>query len=270
MAALVWDRLEDRIYETGLDRGVLYFPDGGGVAWNGLTSVEERPSTTIEPVYYDGVKFNDIVISGDYSATLRAFTYPEAFLEFEGVLEEQQGLYIADQPQSLFHLSYRTLIGSELSEGYKLHMLWNLTAVPSVKSYQTLSLESTPMLFEWTLTSVPEPIDGYRPTAHVILDSRRLDPLLLNDIEDILYGDPDNPEAIPTMPTLKGFISFVRKWDRLIITDNGDGTWTATANSEGILEMLDEVTFQITSDTATYLDADTYTISSSEKNEEDI
>lgn len=270
MSNIVWDRIEDRTYETGLDRGVLFFPDGGGVPWNGLSSVDEVSKTTSEAIYFDGVKFNDLVILGDFSAVLKAFTYPEEFLEFEGLLEEQDGLYITEQPLSLFHLSYRTMIGTTLEEGYKLHLLWNLTAVPATISYQSMSNDASVIEFEWTLTSIPETISGYRPTSHVILDSRRIDPLLLSDIETILYGDPADEDRVPTMPSLKGFISYVRKWDRLIITDNGDGTWTATANTEGYIEMVSETEFEITSDTAIFLDADTYEISSSEKNEEDI
>lgn len=268
MPSVVWDQPGERSYEAGLDHGVLYFPDGGAVPWNGLTAVEEQSSTLTEPVYFDGVKFSDIVTYGNYEATIRAFTYPEEFLEYEGILEEQDGLYVANQSVKTFNLSYRTMTYGE--EGYKIHLLWNLTAVPSTKIYETLSLEVTPTEFEWTITSVPEPVEGYRPTSHIILDSRRLDQYLLADIETILYGDPNDELRIPQMPTLRGFISYVRKWDRLIIIDNGDGTWTASVNTEGILTMLDETTFEITSDTATYLDADTYTITSSEKNEEDI
>lgn len=273
MSNIVWDQPEDRIYETGLDRGVLFFPDGGGVAWNGLTSVDEINSSTAEAVYFDGVKMSDIVVVGDFSAVLKAFTYPEEFLEFEGFVEEQTGLYIADQGPSTFHLSYRTMIGSSYEEGYKLHLLWNLTAIPDTVSHQTISDTFSPVEFQWSITAIPESISGYRPTAHVILDSRRIDPLLLADIETILYGDPEDEERLPTMPSLKGFVSYVRKWDRLIITDNGDGTWTATANSPNYIEMLDSETFQITSDTAIFLDPPDnteYEISSSEKNEEDI
>lgn len=269
MPDIVWDRLEDRVFEAGVDRGVLYSPNGVGVAWNGLISVEELASNSTEPVYFDGVKLNDIVIYGDYSATLKAYTYPDEFLVFSGILEEQLGMYITDQPISTFHLAYRTMIGS--SGDYKLHLLWNLTAIPSTKVYETLSLDTSPVEFEWTITAVPERIDGYRPTAHVILDSRKIDPLLLEDIETILYGDLEDEERSPTIPSLKGFITYVRKWDRFIIKDNGDGTWTATSDSEDYpIEMLDANTFQIISDTAIYLDADTYEISSSEKNEEDI
>lgn len=269
MPVIEWDKLEDRTFEAGVDRGVLFFPEGGGVAWNGLTAVEEISSTSSEPVYFDGVKLNDILVYGDYSAVLRAFTYPDEFLQFSGIVEEQLGMYIADQPVKTFHLSYRTMIGS--TGHYKLHLLWNLTAIPSTKVYETLSLETSPTEFEWTITAVPEPIDGYRPTAHIILDSRKIDRMLLEDIEIILYGDPDDEERIPKFPSLKGFVTYVRKWDRFVIKDNGDGTWTATSDSEDYpIEMLDADTFQIISDTAIYLDADTYEISSSEKNEEDI
>lgn len=269
MPAVVWDQLEDRVFEAGLDHGVLYFPDGGGVAWNGLTSVEEIASTSAEPTYFDGTKFNDVVVYGDFSATLRAFTYPDEFLEFEGILEDQDGLLIADQPLSMFHLTYRTMINNE--GDYKIHMLWNLIAIPSNTVYTTLSLDTEPTEFEWTLTAVPEPIDNYRATAHVILDSRKLDPYLLEDIETILYGDPLDEERFPTFPSLKGFISYIRKWNRFIIVDNNDGTWTAVSrDDEYPIEMLDVDTFEITSDTALYLSSDTYEISSSEKNEEDI
>ncbi len=269
MSAVVWDQIGDRIFETGLDRGVLYFPGGGGVPWNGLTSLDQKTSTTVEPIYYDGVKFNDIIIAGDWSGTLKAYTYPDEFLEFEGIIEEQSGLYIAEQPQKLFHLSYRTRVGDDINgvNGYKLHLLWNLTAIASTKTYETLSLNVSPTEFEWSLTSVPEDIDKYRPTAHIIFDTRKFDPLLLADLEDILYGSDTNE---PTMPSLKGIVSFIRKWERVVIQDNGDGTWTATSSFEGYITMLDATTFQIDGAEVTYLDADTYQISSSEKNEEDI
>ncbi len=270
MARLVWDQIGDRVYETGLDRGVLYFTDGGGVAWNGLSSVEEQSTKKIESVYYDGVKFNDIVINGEYSATLRAYTYPEEFLQFEGIEEEQLGVYFTDQPGGLFHISYRTKVGNDVNgidQGYKLHLLWNLTAIPSTKTYESLSMNVAPEEFEWSLTSVPEEIDNHRPTSHMILDSTRVDPLLLEDIESFLYGDEDTS---PVLPSLKGLTSFIRKWDRVIILDNGDGTWTATSPIESAIVMLDTTTFQINDAEVIYLDADTYEITSSDKNEEDI
>lgn len=270
MATLVWDKIEDRIYETGVSKCVLYKYDGYGVAWSGLTSVEEEVDNEVESVHFDGVKFNDIVTIGDFSGVIKAFTYPEEFLFYEGTIEDQTGFYLLNQEQTQFSLSYQTKISDVVNgsdAGYKIHLLYNLTALPSQRSHQTLSLDVEPIEFEWTITAIPEELDNFRPTAHIVFDSRRLDPYLLKDLEEILYGSENND---PYMPTLKGLATFLRKWDRLIITDLGNGMWEAYSIFEDVITMLDPTTFQIVSDTATYLDADTYTIESSEKNEEDI
>ncbi|MET0787479.1 MAG: hypothetical protein ABWY25_12335 [Paenisporosarcina sp.] len=270
MTVLVWDQIGERFYETGISKGVFYGVDGLGTAWNGLTSVEERVSNDVQPIYFDGIKFNDIVTVGDFSAVLRAFTYPDKFLPYEGVLQDQSGFYITNQPQIRFGLSYQTRVGDDivgLDRGYKIHILYNLTAIPMQKSYQTMSLDTVPFEFEWDLTAIPEEIENFRPTAHVILDSRHIDQWLLQDLEDILYGDEDSDAQLPP---LKGLAAFIRKWDRLIIIDNGDGTWTAETPRPGVITMLDETTFEITADTAVYIDSDSYTITSSDKNDEDI
>lgn len=271
MAELVWDELGDRIYETGISKGVLYKEDGSGVPWNGLTSVDESDNNAVEAVHFDGIKFNDILTIGDFSAVLRAFTYPEEFIRYEGTLEDQKGFYVTNQPPpGRFGLSYQTRVGDAIDgidAGYKIHILYNLTAIPSTKTYETIDDELEPMQFEWTLTGVPEEIENFRPTAHVVIDSRRFDANLLRDVESIIYGDEDEDARLPS---LKGLSAFIRRWNRLIITEFSDGTWTAESNEEGIISMLDSTTFQIVTDTAVYLDADTYEISSSDKNEEDV
>ena len=270
MAALVWNQMGDHVYETGISKGVLYKEDSYGVAWNGLTSIQEEVDNESDPVHFDGVKINDIVTIGDFTATLRAFTYPEDFLYYEGTLEDQTGFYVMNQPQSKFGLSYRTEVGDDISglgAGYKIHLLYNLTALPSNRTYQTLSLNVDPLEFEWQITSMPEEIENFRPTAHVVFDSRKFDPMLMSDLEDILYGDEDSDARLPP---LKGLATFIRKWDRFIVTDNGDGTWTATAKEPNIIFMLDETTFEIQTETAEYIDPVTYNIWSSEKNEDDI
>lgn len=269
MTAIIWDQAGERTFEYGVDRGVLYDPDGIGVPWNGLTSVEEANNNTVEAVYFDGIKINDLVTVGEFSGVIRAFTYPDEFLECEGTFEDQDGIFITDQPPKRFHLSYRTKVGNDLDQdaGYKIHLLYNLTANQATKQYQTLGLDLTPNEFEWAVTSIPEEISSFRPTAHIIIDSRKIDEFLLADIEEILYGNEEND---PTLPPLTSLITFIRKWDRLIIVDNGDGTWSAISQTDGYIEMTGPDTFEVTSDTAIFLDADTYEISSSEKNEEDI
>lgn len=205
MAELVWDQSGDRLYETGISKGVLYKEDGLGVAWNGLTSVDENSTKEVDAVHFDGVKFNDIVIIGDFIGTLRAFTYPKEFLYYEGLRQHEQGIYLTGQRPSRFGLSYQTLIGDDIlgvESGYKIHVLYNLTAKPSSKQYKTLSLNSEPLEFEWEITSIPEEIENFRPTAHIVFDSREIDPSILSDIEDVLYGTSENNAQLPSFNSL--------------------------------------------------------------------
>lgn len=270
MAALVWDETGQRFYETAISKGVFYDAEGVGTSWNGLTSLDENVSNEVGAVHFDGLKINDVVTVGDFSAVMRAFTYPDEFLPYEGILEDQKGFFVTDQPGSRFGLSYQTKIGNDiegLEFGYKIHILYNLTALPSQKSYHTMSADTVPMEFEWSITGIPEAIENFRPTVHIIFDSTKMDPWLLEDLEGIIYGDEDSDAYLPP---LKGLATFIRKWDRLIITDHGDGTWSAESPRPNQIVMLDETTFEITADTAIYLDEFTYTISSSDKNEEDV
>jgi hypothetical protein len=272
MAAIKWDEVGARKIEAGIDRGVLYDPDGIGVAWNGLISVEEEGTNEVEAVYFDGLKGNDLVTIGDYSANMTAFTYPEEFQPFSGMEEDQRGIYLTAQEQGRFHLSYRTLIGSDTSHlgaNYKIHLVYNLTANVATRNWETLALEVTPMEFEWHITAIPEDMDGHRPTAHIILDSSRMDPWLLEDLEDIIYGNADND---PTLPPLGSLITWIRKWNRLIIEDHGDGTWSAISQDDSVIDVHPDGYFEITADDddVVVIDANTYTIKSSEKNDEDI
>lgn len=263
MAKLKWDETGEHVYEAGVSHGVFYGSDAKGIPWNGLTSVEEDANSEVDPLYFDGFKYADVVTIGDFSGSLKAFTYPDEFLPYEGIVADKAGFYLADQPKSRFGLSYKTGIGTDqdADAGYKIHILYNLIAIPSTKVYRTLSLGAEPTDFEWEISAIPEEVDRYRPTAHVILDSRKIDPFLLSDIENILYG---TEETDPLLPDLNGLVTFVQKWGRLVITDNGDGTWTATTPLPDIITMVGPDEFEIEADNVTYLDADTYEVSSSD------
>ena len=262
MPVLQWDAAGDRIYESGLDHGVLYLEDGSAVPWNGLTAVTESFDKTTSPIYFDGSKVNDLVTLGDFQASLKAITYPDEFLRFEGIGNALEGVQFSDQKPKTFALSYRTQIGSDVEasgEGYKIHVLYNVTAIPSNKDYASFSSDPTLTEFEWTITAVPEEVPGFRPTAHIIFDSRYIDPDLLADIELLLYGGVTANAALPAFADL---IELLFGFYRVEIVDNKDGTWTANTIFEGYISMLSEEEFQIDNVDATYLDADTYEISS--------
>lgn len=262
MTAIIWDQPGERFYESGVDRGVLYLTTGLGVPWNGLVSVNEKStSNDTQPVYFDGLKFEDLVVPGDYAGTISAYTYPDEFLEFEGVLEVGNGLFAANQQPGKFGLSYRTMIGNDEGDSshYKIHILYNLTAIPSQKNFQSFSADPNVTVFEWSITGIPGEVPGFRATAHVIFDTRMMEGSLLTDIENTLYGDAVNP---PTLPDISTLTSFVGSWVIIRITEFPDGTWTAEG-PDAYITMLDATTFQINPANAVYLDADTYVISDS-------
>lgn len=264
MAPLLWDQVGERHFEAGLDRGVLYLPDGTAVAWNGLTAIDENVADASTPYHLDGVKYLNAESLGDFAATLHAFTYPDEFEPFIGVSSYGNGLLVYDQTPDTFNLSYRTRLGNDLEGvdlGYEIHILYNVKAVPDVRNYQSLAQQVTPVEFAWALSTTPEIVDGYRPTAHVVLNSTELDPEFLTALEGLLYGTVD---ADPNLPPLQELINTVTTWATIVITDNGDGTWTATIPDPDVSEdlvMLDSTTFQISNVDATYLDPDTYEVS---------
>lgn len=213
MTKLLWDQVGERRYEDGIDRGVLYLTNNTGVSWNGLTSIEEdMGGDTSEPRYFDGIKYLDEPLTGDFIATLSAFTYPDEFLEFEGVIALGNGLFVDGQDSKMFGLSYRTKIGNDVygyEHGYKIHLLYNLTVTPDTHNYETLSNSPKPQLFSWKITGVPKVASGNRATSHVIFDSRFLNTAMFASIEAVLYGDAAN---IPRLPTINELINIVSLW----------------------------------------------------------
>lgn len=261
MAVLVWDQTGDRKFVTGVDRGVLYYANNDtAVPWNGLTAVEEAPTIETKPYYVDGMKYLDVVIPGEFAGKLRAYTYPEEFDLYNGIFEYEPGMMVHDQQPKSFGLSYRTKLGDDVSGvdlGYRIHLLYNLTAIPDSIAHVSMGNSVSPVEFSWSLHGRPELVPGYRPSAHLSFDTTKLDTGILATIEEILYGSEVVDGRLPT-PT-----EFLQLFNLITIIDHGDGTWSATGPSTHI-SMLDLSTFQIEGADAEFLDSDTYEISTSE------
>jgi hypothetical protein len=268
MTAITWDDAGSRLYESGIDRGVLFLQNGFGVPWNGLVSVSADSGVTVEPVYFDGTKINDLTSSAEFSGTIKAFTYPDEFLQFEGFLEDNSGLIVTGQPSERFHLAYRTMVGSD-SEGdsahYKIHILYDLTAIPTTRTYETMGSTVNPSEFEWQITGIPRQLSGFKPTAYLIVDSRKVSSWFLSDLEEVLYGSDDTD---PFLPAMESLAAYIRNYDRIVVIDNGDGTYTVATDQTGaIVENIDG-TFEVVNANVTILDADSYEISSDIKDEQ--
>lgn len=255
MSRIVWDEVGVRRFETGVDRGVFYTATEG-VPWNGLISVDVSQSgVTSTPVYFDDKKINEIVYIGDISAKVKAYTYPDEFLPYDGFAEPAEGMFIDGQSRGTFGLAYRSLIGDDvdgLDRGYKIHLLYNLTAIPDDITHQTIDANVAPIDFSWTFTSVPDEIVGFRPSSHMVIDSTKVDPVVLSALEDILYGTEIDAPRMPSMMEVYSAIA-------ITVTDNGDGTWTIMG-PDALVQSLDIDTFEIDSDRVTSISAWVYDV----------
>lgn len=200
---LVWDKTGEKTYETGVDRGVLYpIQTGGlynkGVAWNGLTGVTESPSgAEATAIYADNIKYLSLTSAEEFGATVEAYTYPDEFAECDGSASIATGVYIGQQTRKTFGLCYRTVYGNDVDgndHGYKLHLIYGCQASPSEKGYTTINDSPEAITFSWELTTTPVNVTGYKPTACITIDSTKADPTKLAALEEILYGKDGSPE----------------------------------------------------------------------------
>lgn len=202
MSKLVWDQTGQRIYETGVNQGVLYpFSDGKyqpGVAWSGLISVTESP-TGAEPNAHwaDNIKYLNLLSAEEFEATVEAYTYPDEFAECDGSATLAKGVMIGQQPRKMFGLSYKTVIGDDTTpnRGYKLHIIYGALAAPSDKAYQTINDSPEAIQFSWSITTTPAPVKGHQATAKVTIDSTKVEPGAMEKLEERLYGGLD---GLPT------------------------------------------------------------------------
>ena len=203
MAALTWDKDGERLYETGTDRGVLYIPDetgayATGVAWNGLTAVNESP-TGAEPTAYwaDNRKYLNLMSAEEFAATIEAYMYPDEFAACDGSAEIAKGVYIGQQTRKTFGFSYRTIVGNDIlgnDYGYKIHLVYGALASPTEKAYATVNESPDLSPFSWSVSTTPVSVPGFKPTAALTIDSTKVDPTELAAFEKILYGsDGETP-----------------------------------------------------------------------------
>ena len=197
MPKIEWDKTGERYYETGTDRGVLYTLDDQGkysvsTPWNGLTAVTESPSgAEATPLYADNIKYLNLMSAEDFGGTIEAYTSPDEFAACDGSAEVTPGVRIGQQKRKTFGLSYRTLIGNDVDgndHGYTIHLVYGALASPSERSYQTVNDSPEAMTLSWEFSTTPVNVTGYKPTAHIEIDSTKVAPEKLAKLEEALYG----------------------------------------------------------------------------------
>lgn len=208
MGKLKWDGTGERLYETGVSKGVLFVSDGGGgysdgVAWNGLTAVNESPEGA-EPnaLYADNIKYLNLMSNEEFNFSIEAYTYPDEFGPCNGEVEAVTGVIFGQQPRKEFGFSYQTKIGNDTdgdSHGYKIHLVYGCLASASEKSHATVNDSPEAETFSWDVTTTPVEVASFaKPIAHIVIDSTKCDSTKLAAFEDTIYGSSSSSATLPT------------------------------------------------------------------------
>lgn len=206
MAILVWDDTGKRLYETGVQNGVLYPRNSSGVyplgvAWNGLISVTESPSgAESNKVYADNTTYLNLISTEEFGATIEAYTYPDEFAACDGSGELATGVFIGQQSRQVFGLAYKSILGNDVAGndlGYKLHLIYGSNAAPSEKAYATINDSPEAITFSWEITTTPIEVTGFKPTASITIDSTKVPAAKLATLETILFGSTNADPRLP-------------------------------------------------------------------------
>ena len=214
--AIEWDKPGERLYETGVDRVVLYpirdtitdptDPYAAGVAWNGVTSISQSASGgEPTPLWADNIKYLNLMSAEEASLSIEAYTYPDEFAECDGSRSIADGVIIGQQSRKMFGISYRTLIGNDQKQsdyGYKIHIVYGCLASPSERSYATVNDSPEAISFSWSVTTTPVDVVGFKPTSIITIDSTITTAAKLASLEAILYGTAASGNGSAIAPKL--------------------------------------------------------------------
>ena len=248
MAILKWDQTGERLYETGVKKGVLYPYDSSsasnpypkGVAWNGLSSVQLSPSgAEATDIYADDQKYLSLYSAEEMGATVEAYTYPDEWAECDGSANAGNGLIIEQQSRLMFGLSFVTTVGNDTNGndyGYDIHILYGCKASPSERQYQTINDSPEAISFSWTLTTTK--VDGFeytvngstktsKPLASLKIRSTECSQTGLAALEAALYGTENADAYLPLPATVYSLLNTVGPTPTTTTeTFAGDGTTT--------------------------------------------
>lgn len=209
MSVLTWDTDGTREWHAGVSKVVL-FPqkaDGtydAGVAWNGITSIDDSPDgAEANDFYADNIKYASLRSAENHKGSIGAYDWPEEWRECDGSKAVEEGLYIGQQARKPFGLVYRTETGTDTNPeaGYILHFVWNATVSPTEKSHETINENPDLTEFDWDYDCLPVPVTSVanaKPVSTMEADSRKLSQAKMKAIEDKIYGTADKEAALPT------------------------------------------------------------------------
>lgn len=209
-AKLTWDEIGERLYTTGVRMGVLYPQNSAGayqngVAWNGLTAVNESPSGgEATSLYANDDKYLDLVSVETYGFTIEAYDSPDEFEACDGSKEIAAGVYAGQQNRTPFGFCFRNCIGNDTEgtdHGYELTIVYGCKAQPSSRSHSTINESPEAQTLSWEVKATPVTMpEGYKKTATIKIKTPRLSETALGyleTLENILYGSKTADARLP-------------------------------------------------------------------------
>lgn len=216
MPKLTWHGTGEREIEAGVSE-VALFPMGvsgyeAGVAWNGVTAINENPSgADVTDLYADNIKYASMRSAEKFGFTIEAYTYPDEWCECDGSKEALTGVFLGQQSRKAFALVYKTQIGDEahpgMDKGFKLHIIYNSTASPSGRGYTTINDNPDAISFSWEANSTPVAVTGHKATCEITIDSTKATTAKLNALLDTIYGTNATDPMLPTPDQVIGAMS---------------------------------------------------------------
>ncbi len=207
MAKLIFDEVGKRFYETGVSKGVLFVQDEAGaypqgVAWNGLTAVNESPSgAEANDQFADNMKYLSLTGAENFEGTIEAFYSPAEFDVCDGMIEVAAGVNAHQQNRKAFGFAYQSIIGNDIKQndyGTKLHLWYGCKAAPTERDNSTVNDSPEPANPSWSITSTPVDVPGHRPTSVLTIDSTKATPAKWKALLDIIYGTESTAPYLPT------------------------------------------------------------------------
>lgn len=210
MPKLQWDQVGQRLYETGISKGVLFVQDnngeyGTGVAWNGLTGVTKSNDGAEEsPLYADNMKYLALFSAENLRGTINAFTYPDEFEACDGSNAVNPGVYVGQQTRVPFGLAWSTIVGNDThgnAYGEKIHIVYNAKVSPSERAYETVNEDPSTLTFSWEFSTTPVDLSdiGLDPSAGITVSKYEVSETAWITLMDALYGTDTTDPYLPTI-----------------------------------------------------------------------
>lgn len=206
MTKLVWDKIEERFYEAGVNHGILFVQGddgkyGKGVAWSGLTKITTKPEGGEEEgKYADNIKYLSLLSDEELKGTIEAYTYPDEFGVCDGSVQLAKGIRIGQQPRRTFALVWSSSIGNStkaLAYSERINIVYGCKASPSERSNETINEKADAATMSWDFTTTKVEVnDEVKPTSYVSISKVEAGDEAFKKVIDALQGSEDSESGI--------------------------------------------------------------------------